>query len=100
MTLLRCNKISFNFMSDFAKSISRFNEFGSLRLVVSHFRMGIMPVCVKYVLESIKQRKSFNSSYSEIISSVEKVLVDKYGNLLYNAFKNSPFDEDKGKRVP
>lgn len=86
-------------MQDFKKVIRRYIEFGGCHLVIAYLRMGIMAACVKSVLKNIGQRKSLKSAYSEIISTVEKILAKKYGYILDDAIKNFPSDVNIAKSV-
>lgn len=87
-------------MQDFKKVIRRYKEFGGYHLVIAYLRMGIMAACVKSVLKIIGQRKFLKSAYSEIISTVEKILAKKYGYILDDAIKNFPSDVNIAKPVP
>ena len=87
-------------MQDFKKVIRRYKEFGGCHLVIAYLRMGIMAACVKSVLKIIGQRKSLKSAYSEIISTVEKILAKKYGYILEEALKDYPSDVINGTTVP
>lgn len=84
----------------FNKAIRRYKEFGGCHLVIAYLRMGIMAACVKSVLKIIGQRKSLKSAYSEIISTVEKILAKKYGCILDEALKDYSFDVVDGISVP
>ena len=86
-------------MQDFKKVIRRYKEFGGCHLVIAYLRMGIMAACVKSVLKIIGQRKSLKSAYSEIISTVEKILAKKYGYILDDAIMNFPSDVNIAKSV-
>lgn len=86
-------------MQDFKKVIRRYKEFGGCHLVIAYLRMGIMAACVKSVLKIIGQRKSLKSAYSEIISTVEKILAKKYGYILDDAIMDFPSDVNIAKSV-
>lgn len=87
-------------MQDFKKVIRRYKEFGGCHLVIAYLRMGIMAACVKSVLKIIGQRKSLKSAYSEIISTVGKILAKKYGYIINDALKDFSSDENNDKPVP
>jgi len=73
---------------DFHKLISRYRQFGGLRLVWQYTKLGVFPVVIKGVARCIVKRRSFKAIYPEVLKRIEPKLIAKYGSRVQK-FKGS-----------
>ena len=65
---------------DFHKLITRYRQFGSIRLVWQYVKLGVLPVALKGFLRCLIKRQSFKATYPEILRRIEPILITKYGS--------------------
>lgn len=64
---------------DFHKLISRYRQFGGLRLVWQYAKLGLLPVVIKGFVRCLLRRQSFKSLYPKVLKRIEPELITKYG---------------------
>lgn len=67
---------------DFYKLITRFRQFGGLRLLEEYAKLGVVCTGIKAFFKCAVKRQSFKSIYPVILQRVEPFLVNKYKPLL------------------
>lgn len=75
-------------MTELIKSFRRYKKFGGWRLIVAYLRMCLLGTFVKAIWNCLLSRKSLKFAYSEIIRSVEKMLVEQYVYILDEALSH------------
>ena len=64
---------------DFKKLITRFRQFGGMRLVIEYAKLGALLPAVKAGVRCLVKRLSFKGIYPEVLRKVEPFLVERYG---------------------
>ena len=72
---------------DFKKLITRYRQFGGLRLVWEYVRLGVLGVVVKGFFNCLVRRQSFKGIYPKVLKRVEPFLI-QYGSKVQD-FKDS-----------
>ena len=67
---------------DFQKLISRYKQFGGMRLVWQYAKLGVLPIVVGDFFRCLIKRNSFKAIYPETLKRVEPFLAQKYGSML------------------
>lgn len=65
---------------DFHKLISRYRQFGCLRLVWQYAKLGVLPGVIKGVVRCVVKSQSFKAIYPDVLKRVEPMLTAKYGS--------------------
>ena len=73
---------------DFKKLISRYKQFGGLRLVVEYAKLGALWPAVKTGVRCVFKRQSFKGIYPAVLKRVEPHLIKRYGSIV-QGFKSS-----------
>ena len=63
---------------DYKKLISRYHQFGGLRLVVEYAKLGVLFFAIKAGIKCIVKRQSFKQMYPEVLRRVEPFLIERY----------------------
>ena len=72
---------------DFKKLITRYWQFGGLRLVVEYAKLGVLGGVVKGFFRCLVNRQSFKGLYPEVLKKVEPFLIRKYGTQIPQRIK-------------
>lgn len=64
---------------DFQKLVTRYKQFGGMRLAWEYFKLGTLWSIVKAVVSCGVKRQSFNGIYPEVLKRIEPFLVERYG---------------------
>lgn len=85
---------------DIGKLISRYKQFGGLRLVWQYTKLGVLPVVIKGVVRCLVKRQSFKAIYPEALKCVEPMLIAKYGSKVqefkkFNGSRKLPHEHPK-----
>lgn len=85
---------------DFQKLISRYRQFGGLRLIWEYAKIGALAPAIRAGLRCVVQRQSFKQIYPSVLQYVEPFLIEKYAPLI-SRFKSqvSRNLEHKNSRV-
>ena len=67
---------------DFQKLVSRFHQFGGVRLVWEYTKLGVAPVVIKCFFRCLVKGQSFKGIYPEVLKNVEPFLVTKYSHII------------------
>lgn len=67
---------------DFKKLITRYRQFGGIRLVREYAKLGALWPAVKAGVRCMVKGQSFKGIYPEVLKRVEPVLVAKYGHIV------------------
>lgn len=65
---------------DLRKLITRYKQFGGLRLVWHYAKLGVLWPAVKVSMRCLVKRQSFKGIYPEVLRRVEPFLIQKYGS--------------------
>ena len=65
-------------MKDFDRLISRWRQFGGVRLVWEYAKMGVLWIGVKEIVGCILHGRSFKTVYPRVTTLVDKLLINKY----------------------
>ncbi len=63
---------------DFTKLITRFQQFGGMRIVWQYAKLGVLPVVVSGFVRCLVKRQSFKAIYPEVLKRVEPFLVERF----------------------
>jgi len=76
---------------DFKKLITRFRQFGGMRLVWEYAKPGALWPAVKAGVRCLVKRQSFKGIYPEVLRKIEPFLIQKYGSKVqeFKKFNNS-----------
>lgn len=69
-------------MTDFKKLITRFRQFGGMRLVIAYAKLGALWTSVKAGVRCLVKGQSFKGIYPEVLKRVEPFLVKRYAPLV------------------
>ena len=78
------------------KIISRFGQFGGLRLLGAYAKMGMLPCVLSEAVKLILGRTSRDDAYAEIRWSVDGKLQAKYADFIVK--RKEAYDEGRGKK--
>lgn len=67
---------------DFQKLISRYKQFGGMRLVWQYAKHGVLWPAVKAGMRCLVKRQSFKGIYPEVLRKIEPYLVKRYAQVL------------------
>ena len=67
---------------DLKKLITRYKQFGGLRLVWQYTELGALWPAVKAGVRCLVKRQSFKAIYPEVLSKIEPYLVKRYAQVL------------------
>lgn len=67
---------------DFKKLITRFRQFGGMRLVCQYAQLGALWPAVKAGVRCLVKGQSFKGIYPEVLSKIEPYLVRRYAPIL------------------
>ena len=73
--MVKCRLFS---IMDFHKLLSRYKQFGGLRLVWEYTKLGVLPVVFKGVVRCVVKRQSFKTIYPEVLKRVEPFLIEMF----------------------
>ena len=73
---------------DFHKLITRYKQFGGLRLVWQYTELGALGPAIKAGVRCLLKRQSFKTIYPEVLRRIEPFLIQKYGSMVQE-FKSS-----------
>lgn len=65
---------------DFHKLITRYKQFGGLRLVWQYTELGALGPAIKAGVRCLLKRQSFKGIYLEVLSKIEPFLIQKYSS--------------------
>lgn len=68
-------------MKDFDRLITRFRQFGGMRLVWQYAKMGVLWIGIKEIVKCALKGKSFKSVYPVITERIDRILVERYGGI-------------------
>lgn len=71
-------------VKDFDRLITRFRQFGGMRLVWQYAKMGVLGTGVKDILKCVAKGKSFKTVYPIITERIDKLLVEQYSKIIDN----------------
>ena len=77
---------------DFKKLISRYRQFGGMRLVWEYAKLGALRPAVKTGFTCVVKKQSFKAIYPEVLKRAEPMLVAKYRHVV-QGFKSSSTSE-------
>lgn len=77
---------------DFRKLITRYKQFGGMRLVWEYSKLGVLWPALKVKVRCLLKRQSFMRLYPEVLRKIEPFLIQKYGS------KDQEFKKFKGSR--
>ena len=63
---------------DFGKLISRYKQFGGLRLLLLYAKLGVLPVVVKGFFYCLHKQLSFKFIYPEVLKRIEPYLIERF----------------------
>lgn len=63
---------------DFNKPITRYRQFGGIRLVVEYAKLGVLWPAIKAGVRCVVKRQSFKTIYPAVLQLVEPFLIEKY----------------------
>lgn len=87
-------------MKDFDRLITRFRQFGGMRLVWQYARMGVLCIGIKEIVKCALKGKSFKTVYPIITERIDRILVERYGNIKAETNNcNLPFDSGEEKNT-
>lgn len=87
-------------MKDFDRLITRFRQFGGMRLVWQYARMGVLWIGIKEIVKCALKGKSFKTVYPIITERIDRILVERYGNIKAETNDcNLPFDSGEEKNT-
>ncbi len=67
---------------EFKKLITRYKQFGGIRLVWQYTKLGTLPVVIKEFFHCLHKRQSFKAIYPAVLRKIEPILIKKYGPVL------------------
>lgn len=78
---------------DMDKLITRYRQFGGLRLVWQYAKLGVLPLVIKGVAGCVVNKQSFKVIYQVVLTRVEPILIAKYSSRVqefkkFNSSKN------------
>lgn len=65
-------------MKDFDRLITRFRQFGGMRLVWQYAKMGVLWIGIKEIVKCALKGRSFKSVYPVITERIDRILVERY----------------------
>lgn len=65
-------------MKDFDRLITRFRQFGGMRLVWQYAKMGVLWIGIKEIVKCALNGKSFKTVYPVITEKIDRILVERY----------------------
>lgn len=65
-------------MKDFDRLITRFRQFGGMRLVWQYAKMGVLWIGIKEIVKCALKGKSFKTVYPVITEKIDRILVERY----------------------
>ncbi len=68
---------------DFDKLMSRYKQFGGIRLVFEYAKLGALMPAIKMGVKCLIKRLSFKAIYPELLRRVEPYLIQKYGPMVH-----------------
>ena len=68
-------------MKDFDRFITRFRQFGGMRLVWQYAKMGVLWIGIKEIVKCALKGRSFKSVYPVITERIDRILVERYGDI-------------------
>lgn len=68
-------------MKDFDRLITRFRQFGGMRLVWQYAKMGVLWIGIKEIVKCALKGRSFKSVYPVITERIDRILVERYGGI-------------------
>lgn len=87
-------------MKDFDRFITRFRQFGGMRLVWQYAKMGVLWIGIKEIVKCALKGKSFKTVYPIITERIDRILVERYGNIKAETNNcNLPFDSGEEKNT-
>ncbi|MBR1402227.1 MAG: hypothetical protein IJ562_11735 [Prevotella sp.] len=75
-----------------ARLITKYRQFGGLRLVREYWRLGVVPIIVKQLWRVIRTGESSKTIYPAVCERVDPFLLEKYGPLMQQLI-----DEHRGQ---
>lgn len=82
---------------DFNKLVSRYRQFGGIRLVFEYAKLGVLGALVKGFLKCLVKRQSFKTIYPELLKKIEPYLINRYSPIV-QGFKSSRSSIQEHKR--
>lgn len=87
-------------MKDFDRLITRFRQFGGMRLVWQYAKMGVLWIGIKEIVKCALKGKSFKTVYPIITERIDRILVERYGNIKAETNDcNQSFDSGEEKNT-
>lgn len=87
-------------MKDFDRLITRFRQFGGMRLVWQYAKIGVLWIGIKEIVKCALNGKSFKTVYPVITEKIDRILVERYGNIKAETNNcNLPFDSGEEKNT-
>ena len=63
---------------DFKILVTRYKQFGGIRLFWQYTKLGVLPIVMKGFFRCLQKRQSFKTIYPEILSIIEPLLVERF----------------------
>lgn len=63
---------------DYDKLITRYIQFGGIRLVWQYAKLGILPIVIKCFVRCVAKRQSFKGIYPEVLKRIEPYLIERF----------------------
>lgn len=82
-------------MLDLDRLITRFHQFGGMRLVWQYAKMGVLWTGIKEIIRCAIKGKSMKMVYPRITKRVDEILYDKYSSILHSLTLPSLSDKIK-----
>ena len=73
---------------DFNKLITRYRQFGGIRLIIEYVKIGALLPAIKVGIKCLFKRQSFNQIYPEVLRIIEPNLIERYRPIVQE-FKGS-----------
>lgn len=87
-------------MKDLDRLITRFRQFGGMRLVWQYAKMRVLWIGIKEIVKCALKGKSFKTVYPIITERIDRILVERYGNIKAETNNcNLPFDSGEEKNT-
>ena len=71
---------------DFCKLVSRYKQFGGIRLLWEYAKFGVLPVVFCEAVRCVVNRQSFKYIYPKVLERIEPMLVAKYSSAMHKSF--------------
>ncbi len=87
---------------DYHKLVSRYKQFGGLRLVREYARFGLLWPIAKAFVRCLVKRESFKQIYSVVLQKIEPFLKERYYRFLLNRkdyYTGQPFEHKRNKTL-